>query len=117
MVPAKKIAYTWRYDGFPGDSTVTFELFAGHQREAQERGGVVFFNFDGFLKQILRFRALPVVQIHAAPAYAGRGVFVAELQGGAEGVVGGAVVAYAPEAFGLDGGIASTFQSSPTGKN
>ena len=27
-VPQKKIAYTWRYKGEPGDSLVTFELFA-----------------------------------------------------------------------------------------
>ena len=26
-VPQKKIAYTWRYDGYEGDSLVTFELF------------------------------------------------------------------------------------------
>jgi uncharacterized protein YndB with AHSA1/START domain len=27
VVPGKKIAYTWRYDGHPGDSLVSFELF------------------------------------------------------------------------------------------
>jgi len=27
VVPRKKIAYTWRYKGEPGDSLVTFELF------------------------------------------------------------------------------------------
>ena len=27
VVPQKKIAYTWRYQGEPGDSLVTFELF------------------------------------------------------------------------------------------
>src|SRR5579864_1560705 len=27
-IPNKKIAYTWRYKGEPGDSLVTFELFA-----------------------------------------------------------------------------------------
>ena len=27
MIPQKKIAYTWRYKGEPGDSLVTFELF------------------------------------------------------------------------------------------
>ena len=26
MIPQKKIAYTWRYKGEPGDSLVTFEL-------------------------------------------------------------------------------------------
>jgi uncharacterized protein YndB with AHSA1/START domain len=28
VVPQKKIAYTWRYKGEPGDSLVTFELLA-----------------------------------------------------------------------------------------
>jgi len=28
MIPEKKIAYTWRYKGEPGESLVTFELFA-----------------------------------------------------------------------------------------
>ena len=28
VVPQKKIAYSWRYDGYEGDSLVTFELFA-----------------------------------------------------------------------------------------
>ena len=28
VVPQKKIAYTWRYKGEPGDSLVTIELFA-----------------------------------------------------------------------------------------
>jgi len=28
VVPQKKIAYTWRYKGEPGDSLVTLELFA-----------------------------------------------------------------------------------------
>jgi uncharacterized protein YndB with AHSA1/START domain len=28
VVPEKKIAYTWRYKGEPGDSLVTFELFS-----------------------------------------------------------------------------------------
>jgi uncharacterized protein YndB with AHSA1/START domain len=27
VVPEQKLAYTWRYDGYPGDSLVTFELF------------------------------------------------------------------------------------------
>ena len=26
-IPNKKLAYTWRYDGYEGDSLVTFELF------------------------------------------------------------------------------------------
>jgi uncharacterized protein YndB with AHSA1/START domain len=28
VVPYKKIAYSWRYDGYPGDSVVSYELFA-----------------------------------------------------------------------------------------
>jgi uncharacterized protein YndB with AHSA1/START domain len=28
VIPQQKIAYTWRYKGEPGDSLVTFELFA-----------------------------------------------------------------------------------------
>jgi uncharacterized protein YndB with AHSA1/START domain len=27
VIPQKKIAYTWRYKGEPGNSLVTFELF------------------------------------------------------------------------------------------
>jgi uncharacterized protein YndB with AHSA1/START domain len=27
IIPDKKISYTWRYDGYPGSSLVTFELF------------------------------------------------------------------------------------------
>lgn len=27
VIPGKKIAYTWRYEGFDGDSVVTWELF------------------------------------------------------------------------------------------
>ena len=28
VIPAKKLAYSWRYDGFEGNTLVTFELFA-----------------------------------------------------------------------------------------
>jgi uncharacterized protein YndB with AHSA1/START domain len=28
VIPKKKLAYTWRYEGYAGDSRVTFELFA-----------------------------------------------------------------------------------------
>ena len=28
VVPGKKLTYSWRYDGYPGNSFVTFELFA-----------------------------------------------------------------------------------------
>lgn len=27
-IPEKRLAYSWRYEGYPGDSLVTFELFA-----------------------------------------------------------------------------------------
>ncbi|HEY0273791.1 MAG TPA: SRPBCC domain-containing protein [Chitinophaga sp.] len=27
VVPGKKLAYTWRYEGYPGQSEVSFELF------------------------------------------------------------------------------------------
>jgi len=27
VIPDQKIAYTWQYDGYPGNSLVTFELF------------------------------------------------------------------------------------------
>lgn len=27
MLPLKKLSYTWRFDGYPGDSEVSFELF------------------------------------------------------------------------------------------
>lgn len=27
VVPEERLVYRWRYDGFPGDSTVTWELF------------------------------------------------------------------------------------------
>lgn len=33
VVPDKKIAYTWRYDGYEGNSLVTFELFAEKSKE------------------------------------------------------------------------------------
>jgi uncharacterized protein YndB with AHSA1/START domain len=32
VVPNKKLAYTWRYEGYAGDSLVTFELFAEGSR-------------------------------------------------------------------------------------
>ncbi|HEX6333040.1 MAG TPA: SRPBCC domain-containing protein [Flavisolibacter sp.] len=27
VIPLKKLSYSWRYDGYPGESFVTFELF------------------------------------------------------------------------------------------
>jgi uncharacterized protein YndB with AHSA1/START domain len=32
VIPGKKLAYTWRYEGFEGDSLVTFELFAAGRK-------------------------------------------------------------------------------------
>jgi len=29
VIPERKIAYTWKYIGYEGDSVVTFELFGG----------------------------------------------------------------------------------------
>ena len=37
IVPQQKLAYTWRYDGYEGDSMVTFELFA--EPASSEGGG------------------------------------------------------------------------------
>ncbi|WP_165304960.1 SRPBCC family protein [Pedobacter sp. SYP-B3415] len=34
-VPPEKLSYSWRYEGFPGDSEVTFELFAESERETR----------------------------------------------------------------------------------
>ncbi len=28
VIPGKKLVHTWRYDGYEGDTTLTFELFA-----------------------------------------------------------------------------------------
>ncbi|MEP7111055.1 MAG: SRPBCC domain-containing protein [Ferruginibacter sp.] len=28
VIPGEKLTYSWRYDGYPGESFVTFELFA-----------------------------------------------------------------------------------------
>lgn len=28
VIPGRKVAYTWTYEGYPGESVVTFELFA-----------------------------------------------------------------------------------------
>lgn len=32
VIPRKKLAYTWRYEGHEGDSLVTFELFADGEK-------------------------------------------------------------------------------------
>jgi len=32
VIPNRKLAYTWRYDGYPGNSIVTFELFEEGKR-------------------------------------------------------------------------------------
>ncbi|PST82534.1 hypothetical protein C7T94_07625 [Pedobacter yulinensis] len=34
-IPPEKLSYTWRYEGFPGNSEVTFELFAESERETR----------------------------------------------------------------------------------
>src|SRR3981081_1394310 len=36
-IPQKKIAYTWRYKGEPGDSLVTIELFADGDKTRRKR--------------------------------------------------------------------------------
>jgi len=32
VIPNQKLSYSWRYDGYPGDSLVTFELFEEGER-------------------------------------------------------------------------------------
>ncbi|MCX2451216.1 SRPBCC domain-containing protein [Pedobacter sp. PLR] len=32
VIPEKKLSYTWKYDQFPGESTVTFELFEAGEK-------------------------------------------------------------------------------------
>jgi uncharacterized protein YndB with AHSA1/START domain len=32
VIPEKKISYSWKYDGYPGNSLVTFELFRDGSR-------------------------------------------------------------------------------------
>ncbi|KOH44080.1 SRPBCC family protein [Sunxiuqinia dokdonensis] len=32
LIPARKLAYSWRYDGYPGNSLVSFELFPEGQK-------------------------------------------------------------------------------------
>jgi hypothetical protein len=43
-----------------------------------------------------------MIQIHPPPAHAGRWIFRALFRCGAESVIGGAEIADAPQAFGLD---------------
>lgn len=51
----KKLAYTWRYEGFPGDSLVIFELFPGGNstRLRLIHAGIETFpnNTDDFLRE------------------------------------------------------------------
>src|SRR5256886_13395515 len=47
VIPEKKIAYTWRYRGEPGDSLVTFELFAEGDKT---RVKVTHTGIESFLK-------------------------------------------------------------------
>jgi uncharacterized protein YndB with AHSA1/START domain len=48
VTPGKKIAYSWRYDGYPGSSTVTFELFGegGKTRLKLTHEGIETFSQD-----------------------------------------------------------------------
>lgn len=48
VIPEKKLAYTWRYDGFEGNTQVTFELFdeAGQTRLKLTHEGLETFPAD-----------------------------------------------------------------------
>ncbi len=48
VIPEKKLAYTWRYDGFEGNTLVTFELFdeAGQTRLKLTHEGLETFSAD-----------------------------------------------------------------------
>jgi len=48
VIPEKKLAYTWRYDGFEGNTLVTFELFdeAGQTRLKLTHEGLETFPAD-----------------------------------------------------------------------
>lgn len=48
VVPGKKITYSWRYDGFPGNSFVTWELFdeSGKTRLKLTHAGLETFPAD-----------------------------------------------------------------------
>ena len=45
VIPQKKLAYTWRYEGHEGDSLVTFELFADGEQNAAETDSCGLGNF------------------------------------------------------------------------
>jgi uncharacterized protein YndB with AHSA1/START domain len=48
VIPEKKISYSWKYEGYPGDSLVTFELFdeAGKTRLKLTHEGLESFPAD-----------------------------------------------------------------------
>jgi hypothetical protein len=56
-----------------------------------------------------------MIQIHSSPPYAGRRILRALFGGGAESIVGGAEIAYAPKAFGLDRRIGGARQPLKAG--
>ncbi len=37
VIPNRKLSYTWRYDGFPGESLVSFELFSEGEQATRLR--------------------------------------------------------------------------------
>lgn len=50
VIPGKKLAYSWRYEGYEGDSLVTFELFDedGKTRLKLSHEGLESFHGDEF---------------------------------------------------------------------
>jgi uncharacterized protein YndB with AHSA1/START domain len=46
VVASKKLAYTWRYEGYPGNSTVVFELFAEGEKTRLKLTHTGLSNFD-----------------------------------------------------------------------
>ncbi|MGN6194862.1 MAG: SRPBCC family protein [Ginsengibacter sp.] len=56
IIPEKKLCYTWRYDGYPGDSLLTFELFNedGKTRLKIMHEGLETFSEPDFAKENFR---------------------------------------------------------------
>ena len=52
VIPLKKISYNWRYDGYPGDSIVTFELF---EQDNQTKLRLIHEVFESFPDDIPEF--------------------------------------------------------------
>ena len=48
VIPGKKLAYSWRYEGYEGDSTVTFELFADGNKTRLKLTHAGLENFPNF---------------------------------------------------------------------